>query len=375
MDALTNFLGALLRQYAVSPVLLTFVGVLFVYVMTRNYVRLRQEKLTPDLSEGERPLDEIEVNWVLMRTKTVLTNRRVIQLRLSWFLSKRKVLALALADLHSIVWRRRTNWICLLAGLYFVGTLNPLALLLVLYGLQGKIYSVIFDTPFAQMLWTRVPVRSLHREQLGDLVRFYRNAQVAWARTRAEKGLPAGSAPVSPVPEREADFLWGRPVWLYVVLLLVAGFLQRVLQPHVSFDDYVWAPIYLGLPVAVAFRSMRDGLWTAILGFVALFTIKFPSSGLVGLLVADGRSPYFEQYLLVLLTLLLMVLVASAIAKMIHPSLAFLAVLLWLGFVGLFEPNVFFDLGLYAKVAVAMAAAILLAWLERAIGHLYGASA
>jgi len=375
MDSLTDFLGSLLRQYLVTPVFFAFVGALFVYVMTWNYLRLRREKLTPDFLEGERPLDELEVNWVLMRTKMVLTNRRIIQLRLNWFLSKRKVLALALADLHSIVWRRHTNWICLLAGFYFVGTLNPLALLLVLYALQGKIYSVIFDTPLAQMLWTRVPVRSLRRAQMGELVRFYRNAQAAWASVRAEKGLPAGAAPVSPVPEREADFLWGRPVWVYVVLLLVVGFLQRLLEPHLSFDDYFCVPIYLGLPVAVAYRSTRDGLWAAILGFAALLTVKFPISGLAALILGDGRSPYFEQYLLVMVTLVLMVLVASAIAKMVHPSLAFLAVLLWLGFVGLHMPTVFFDYGLYTKVALAMAAAILLAWLERGIGRVYGATA
>lgn len=374
MDALIDFIGGSLRVYAISPVLFAFLGVLFVCVMTRNYLRLREEKLTPDLLEGEQPLDRIEVDWVLMKTKTILTNRRIIHLSLNWFLSKRKILALALADLHSIVWRRHANWVCLLAGLYFIGTFNPLALLLVLYGIQGRIYSVVFDTPFAQMLWTRVPVRSLRRVQLGELVRFYRNAQATWARVRAEKGLPAGPAPVGAVAEREADFLWGRPVWVYVVLLLVVGFLQRLLERHLCFDDYFFVPIYLGLPVAVACRSMRDGLWTAILGFAALFTIKFPASGLVGLLAADGRSPLFEQYALVMLTLVLVVLVAAAIARYVHASLAVLALLLWLALVRLHMPAVFFDLTLYAKVALAIAVAIVLAWIERAAGHLYGAS-
>jgi hypothetical protein len=76
-----------------------------------------------------------------------------------------------------------------------------------------------------------------------------------------------------------------------------------------------------------------------------------------------------------MLTLVLMVLIAATLARYLHPSLAFLAAPLWLGFVGLHMPAVFFDYGLYTKVALAMAAAILLAWVERSIGHLYGATA
>jgi hypothetical protein len=75
-----------------------------------------------------------------------------------------------------------------------------------------------------------------------------------------------------------------------------------------------------------------------------------------------------------MLTLVLMVLIAATLARYLHPSLAFLAAPLWLGFVGLHMPTVFFDYGLYTKVALAMAAAILLAWVERSIGHLYGAA-
>lgn len=375
MDALTNFLVDFLRHLAIGPVLFAVLALLFIYVMTRNYLRLRHEKLTPDLLEGEESLDQLEVDLGLLRTRTLLTNRRILQLRLYWFLSRRYLLPLALGDVHSVAWKRYANWICILVGLCFIGTLNPFALLLVLYGLQGKVYTVRFQTPFAQMPRTRLVVTTLHRNQLGEFVRFYRNAQATWARIRAEKGLPAGPAPASAIADRETDFLWGRPVWAYVTLLLILGFLQRVLQPHLSFDDYFFAPIYLGLPLAVASRSARDSLWTAILGFAALFTMKFPGSGLLGVLTGDGRSPYLTQYLFVMLTLVLMVLIASTLARYLHPSVAFIAAPLWLGFVGLHMPAVFFDYGLYTKVALAVAAAILLAWLERGIGRVYGATA
>ena len=216
---------------------------------------------------------------------------------------------------------------------------------------------------------------SFLRKQLTDFTRFFRNAQATWAHVRSEKAVGEPTAQAVTATEADTDFLWGRPVWVYVLFLLIMGIVQRYAEPHLSFDDYVFAPVYLGLPVAVAQRSRRDGVWAAILGVVALITIKFPSAGFLISLTGDGGRPLREQYLLVMVTLVLMVLVASAIAKMVHPSLAFLAVLLWLGFVWVNAPTVFFDLGLYAKVALAMAAAILLAWLERGIGRVYGATA
>jgi hypothetical protein len=326
------------------------------------------------LLEGEKAVDDLRVDGLLKRTHTVLTNRRVLQLRLSWFLSRRRQFAVSLRDLRSVAWQRRTNWYLLLLALLCLGGLNPLALLLFLLAVEAKMYSVRFVAPVNEMPWIQMGSRSFLRRQLMDFTRFFRNAQATWAHVRSEKAVGEPTAQAVTAPETDADFLWGRPLWVYIWFLLASGIVHRIAEPHLSLDDYFFAPIYLGLPVAVAQRSRRDAIWTAILGVTALLTIKFPSSGLAGILVGDGRSPYFEQYLLVMITLVVMALVASAIAQYFHPSLAFLAVVAWLGFVGLHMPKVFFDLGLYARVALAMAAAILLAWVERSIGHLYGAA-
>jgi len=375
MSNLYRSLEALFRGLGLGWMLLAFAAAVFVYVMTRNYLRLRREKLSPDLLEGEKALDELKVDGLLTRTHTLLTSRRVLQLHLSWFLSRRKQFAVSHRDLRSVIWRRQTNWYLLIAAFLFLGSLNPLALLLFLLAVEAKIYSIRFVTPVNEMPWIRMGTWSFLRKQLTDFTRFFRNAQATWAHVRSEKAVGEPTAQAVTATEADTDFLWGRPVWVYVLFLLIMGIVQRYAEPHLSFDDYVFAPVYLGLPVAVAQRSRRDGVWAAILGVVALITIKFSSAGFLISLTGDGGRPLREQYLLVMVTLVLMVLVASAIAKMVHPSLAFLAVLLWLGFVWVNAPTVFFDLGLYAKVALAMAAAILLAWLERGIGRVYGATA
>lgn len=375
MSNLFSSLDAMIRGIGLQWAFVVFAALVFIYVMTMNYLRLRHEKFSPDLLEGEKTLDELKVTGLLAQTHTLLTNRRVLQLRLSWFLSRRKQFAVSLRDLRSVTWQRRTNWYLFIAAFLFLGTLNPLALLLFLFALGAKIYSVRFVSPVNEMPWIRMGTRSFLRKQLMECARFFRNAQATWAQVRSEKAAGEPTAQAVTTPEADTDFLWGWPVWVYVLFLLVLGVVQRYVEPHLSFDDYVFTPVYLGLPVAVAQRNRRDGVWAAILGVVALITVKFPSSGFLFGLSNDGSKPFVTQYVLVLVTVALMALLAGLMAEKIHPLLAFPAVLLWLAFVGLHMPTVFFDLSLYAKVALAMAAAILLAWVERAIGRLYAATA
>jgi hypothetical protein len=370
MEALGQPLSFLVRHAAIVPVLLLFLLALFVWVMSRNWRCLRNERVVPDLIDSEQILDELVVDWGVMRTYTLLTNHRVLQIRLSWFLSKRKEKRVSLKDVHSVVWRRWTNWLYLLAGVWFLGTLNPLALLLTVFGLSSKIYSIRFDTPFAQMPWTRVAVVSFWRCQLGDFWRFYRNARSTWARTRA--GVSQLITPIShDTGLCEQDFRWGRAVWVYLTVFMLAALVQRLSERHVSYDDYFFGPLYLALPAAAATRSVRDAAWGALLGAAGLFTIKFPSSGLVGMLAGDGGRPYFEQYLLVAAFSVIVVLLAAVIATRVTPSLAFLAPSVWLVFIRLHSPTQVKDFSLYSKVSIAMALTVILLWVERRISPFY----
>ena len=197
-------------------------GVLvLICIMTQNYTRLRNEEFRPDLLEGEKEIDKILVDGPLSRTHTLLTNRRVLQLRLSWFLSRRRQFAVSLADLRSVVWRRQTNWILLIAAFLCLGIINPLAFLLFLLAVEGKAYSVRFLTPMNEMPWTRMGAWSFRRKQLTDFTRFFRNAQATWAHVRSEKAVGEPTAQAVSTPGVDSDFVWGRPLWVYVLLMLV----------------------------------------------------------------------------------------------------------------------------------------------------------
>jgi len=355
------------RAWLVSPVFWSFLVLLFIVIMTLNYRHLRHETFPVEWLPGEEQKEEMALGGLGRRSHTRLSDRRVLQLRLNWFLSRRKHYALALADVHSVTWRRYTNFWLLLVGAYFVGTLNPPALLLFLLGLEAKIYSLRFGTPFAQMPATWMTVHSFRRKQFQQLLQFYRRAQLQWSRVRT-KNEAAPAPPPGPIGP-DNDFFWGVPLWSYVGFFLVLSVVQRFLGRHVSFDDYLFTPLYLGVILAVAHRSRRDAIWAALLGGVALLTVKFPGNlPVLGLpWGTDGASPDFFQYLLVLAALVAMAVTASVIAKEVHALAGSLALIVWLAFVatqGLYLPM---DLGLYVKCALAVAVATALIWVERAI--------
>ena len=171
-------------------------------------------------------------------------------------------------------------------------------------------------------------------------------------------------------PEVDHDFFWGVPVWLSVGLWMALALAQRIWAKHVTLDDFVVAPLLLGLLAGIALRSRRDALLAALLGFAGFLTMKFPgSSSLFGFSVgfgSDGGAPFHEEYLLVLVALLVIAAGAAALAR-VSPLFALFTPIVWLGLIGLVQPALFQDLALYGRCALAVGAAVLWSWLDGTI--------
>jgi hypothetical protein len=351
------------RGALVSPLLWVGLAVLFIAVMTINFRRLKSDTFVPEWLEGECELDEVAIPTWFLRTITRLTSRRILQVRLNWFFTRRRVLAVALDDVNSITWRRHTNWLLILLGLVFIGQLNPAALLLVMVGVEAKILSIRFNTPFAQMPFIRVTLTSFQRKHFSELARFFRRAQLYWAQVRTQKQIPV---PVTTAYQDEVDrdFLWGRSVWLGVGVWMLCAILQRVFSPHISLDGLIAAPLLLGVIAGLAQRSLRNAVLAAVMGLSALLTMKFPGSALG--LGPDGAAPLFEQYAWILVALA-SIAVASGLLARVVPAAAFCTPVLWLGFVALFRPALAPDVALWGKCALAVSAAVLWSWVDATI--------
>ena len=338
--------------------LLGLVGLLvLLYVWTRNYLRLRAERFHPELQLGEEDLCTIVSNAWLSQSEHILTSRRIFQFRKQWFFSRRRAHSLSLSDVTQISFHRRMSFLLLIFLWFGLGFL-PLALVVFMLLVELRFYTVNFYTHAFHPPRPFVFVRTFWPAQLGALDRFYRLAQSAWAARRVEKGLPA---PIQERSLRETDLRWGRAVWIAVGVYALAAFLQRQITPHITFNDYIFAPLYLGIPVGLARRGLHDALWSALFGIGMILAIAFP-----GTLPSDFPPGDLEQYAFLIAALPVMALAAWALARWVHSLAAFLALLLWPALVTLWDAPLFFDYGLYLTTALAMAVAVLVGAISRA---------
>ena len=345
-------------EYLLTGLFVFLSIVLFCVIMTINFRRLRHETFLPEWLEGEVQLEEIEVSHWWSRVWLRLTNKRIIQVRLSWLFSRRKIFGIALDDIHSVTWRRYSNWFLILLGIWLFGRSNPVALLVLMWGLESKILSIGFNTPLAQMPFprARASVTSFRRLQFNELATFYKKAQLYLAQVRVQKQLPV-SRNVSFIPEEDKDFSWGLPVWVFVAMWLAIALGERTFGTHVTLEG-IWGGLLLGLPVAAAVQSLRSGIWSGILGASALVAVKVPGS--IGLVVlasgADGGSPNLWQYVVLVAAAAVIAYAAYGLSRL-NPIAAFLAPLLWLLPIAIMQPGSLGEVRTYATCFIAIASA------------------
>jgi len=347
-----------LSSRVITALFLLLAIVVFCVIMTINFRRLRQERFLPEWLEGEVQLEEIEVSHWWSRVWLRLTNKRIIQVRLSWLFSRRKIFGVALDDIHSATWRRYINWFLILLGVLLFGRSNPAALFVLMWGLESRILSIRFNAPLAQMALprARASITSFSRRQFSELATFYKKAQLHLAQVRTQKQLPVPSS-VKFVPEVDKDFAWGRVVWLFVALWLIIALGQRTLGGHVTLEGF-WAALLLGLPVAAAARNLRSGVWSGLLGASVFIAVKLPGS--YGLILLDsgndGGNPNLWQYVVLVLGAVFIAAVAFGLSRM-HPLAAFAAPLLWLLPMALIQPSLLGEMSTYATCSIAIASA------------------
>lgn len=333
--------------------------VVVIYVFTRNFVRVRAERFEPDTQPEEVVRDRIKTNGLLFQTESVLTTHRIFQFRKFWLLSWRWIDSLALQDATRVSFVRRINfWLLVLVILISLVGIRPLLLVAFLLLMERRRYAVRFAVE--GFFPPRLPpsVDTSFPSELGSLERFYRNAQTAWAARRVEKGQPVT---FKEQVIRDTDLRWGRPVWLAVGAYALAAILQRALEPHISLNDYFFAPLYLGIPAGLARRGLHDAVWSALFGMAMVIAIAFP-----GPLSSDLPQADVPQYIFLLVAVTSIALAAHAAARWVHPAIAFAALLLWPILVALYDSPLFFEYALYARTALAMAAAVLVAAISHA---------
>ncbi len=338
-------------------VLLTFITL--IAVKTFNYIRKLAGTEQPALLEDEKPVRTVSLRNYFSKSVTQLTDRRVLQGWTWWWLSRRSADSIHLADVQAIFWRKRMSLPLLIVGIALIGRMNPLALLLIMAGVEAKIYSVVFRRAFFHLPNSGIVVRTSRRSRYAELWSFFQLAQLHWLAQKGGGQIGAGNAKYADVgPDR--DFRFGLIVWVSVAAAMLTAMIQRWIG-HVTLYDILLGSILMALPMIAGRRGIRDGLLTAVFAFTALLCVKFPDlvpfAGMP--LGPDGRAVNPVQYFEVLLTFCL-VAVAAALLGRAAAQFASLALLLWIVFACLIGDHSYLDISVYARVALSIGVGLLL---------------
>lgn len=307
--------------------ILALLAFIVLHVFTANFLRLRRRLPQADLLPGERQLDELTHHGLLATSRMVLTDRRVVIQRLRWPFTSVGQEAVALGDVFAVRWHSGLNLLLLLAAALCIRVAHPLALLLLMLAVESTICSVRVVASFSSLPFSRPGMVAFGRRFLPGFHRFFRSARLAWSAVRAAPAgaprLPAHAAAPSAEDAELGGFRWGGAIWVGTLVVLVAAMLQRIGGDAVSYDHLVWAPLYLGIPMGLAKRSLRDGVWMAMLSVVAVLAVKFPTP-----MLAEGQA-LPRQLLVIFLAVFVMAILAGLLARRFLPLAALLPLMLW----------------------------------------------
>jgi hypothetical protein len=354
-----NRLLTMLSPATVATALFLIAFVTLVAVKTLNYRGKLGEKEEPADLAGETPIKTISIHNHFSKSLTRLTDQKVIQSRIWWWLSRRSAASIPWGDVQAIFWQRWMNLPLLLVAIALIGRINPLALLAFMFAVETKIYSIVIRRAFFHLPNSGIAVRTSGRKQFSELWSFFQLAHVYWQAKRTGKEIVTETAKYSEVAA-DRDFQFGGLVWAAVLAAISVAIVQRF-AGHITFYDAVLGPTLLALPMVAGRRGLRVGLLSAIFGFTAILCVKFPDFSLIPgwTFGGDGGRPNPGQYLMVLVAFCV-IATATALLSRLSAQFAPFALLLWLPFAGFSRVADLSDISTYARVTLAIAIGFLL---------------
>jgi hypothetical protein len=332
--------------------------VALIVVKTVNFRRRLLVNEEPTLLNNETTVKTILVRNFLSRSSTLLTDHRVVQSRTWWWVSRRTADSMPIGDVQAIFWQRWMNWPLILIAVYLIGHCNPAALVLLMIGLEAKIYSIVFKRSFFHLPNSGIAVRSTRRKQFSELWGFFQFAQLQWVGRRSDRPIAPEATTYSDIgPDR--DFQLGSAVWSMVGLAAAISLVQRF-TGHITLYDNLLGPALLALPIFAGRQRLRDGILTAIFGLSAILTMKFPEFNLIPALGdSDGGTPNPTQYFVIFVAFCVIGVIAGSLSRIAKP-LAPLALALWLAFAAYLRPQDLRDPVIYARVTLAAFVSVIL---------------
>ena len=326
--------------------LVLLASVLVVLLLNGRGLRAVSDSFQP--AEGESEIDRLSVRTLFGASLLIVTTKRVVVEKRWLLLSHASRKFFPLEDVHSVRTWSGLNLLLVALAVYSLAWPVPVTLVAWMVALESTVAWVGLMVAWNRAPFGRAGLLSLRRSRHADIQRFYDSLRSALAGVRSGS---AGGADSTRSASAGSRFAWGRAVWGSTLLVLLTAIAQRLTFGHVGYDEPWLAPVLLGAPVAAAALSVRDGLWAALLGWVAVYGVKFPAAQW-----SDG-SVHGIQAGFVLLGVLVIGVLAGVLARAVSRAVAPLALLAWFAVVASDDLAAALDLRVAVIVTAAMAIA------------------
>jgi hypothetical protein len=248
-----------------------------------SFIRGKRSILTT-LYEGEGEVDQLHFifpHWLygLVRQFTVLTNQRILQNNLFWFLSRQKVVSIDLDQIDNVWFTRRIFYEAVFVGIAFMILVMPIGYLIFLIGLFLQVWSLNIKSKSG----------SIRTHILGITIdpRLRMFFDLVQQHVKSCKSQNPQNPPPMEVYERLSQpfFSLSKQEFWGLMAVFVFGILQRFLVNGViSTGTYLFTPLLFSIPVVVGCLCGRwSGFKVGIFGFTGLITLITPLTFSIGI--------------------------------------------------------------------------------------------
>ncbi len=319
-----------------------FLGVLIltaIFIFIYNFIGFQQERPIATLYPEEKSIDTLKTQLIFDKQETTLTNRRLFQVQKKWLFSRNIFTFMDLEEITAISLSEFLNFIIFFIGVIVSFIFMPLGYILILYGLVNHMLRLtVYSTQKKIKITSSLADKDSFRS-------FITNIQTYAFNVKNKISAPvSGTVVTENTPSK--DFKLGHAVILTIILYFIAGILQRLTEGSIKFDDIVFFPLYLAIPLIVGYRNGAwTGFKTGFFGFLTLFTLIFPVPFL-----ALGKSVFIWEYLAGFLMLTMGGMICG-ILRYVWTGIPVLAA--WLVFLYFYRNDSIYDMNTYLQLSIA----------------------
>ena len=341
-------------------IILIIFGLFLLISFTYNFINNKDLSILPEFLEDENEELRYKSDYLYRQSERVLTKTRLFYQKISWPFNyiRFKVIHLKSADSFFIF--KTINFILLIASYYMIKFFPPIGFILSVFSISSVLYLVILkirikSTPnFTFILSSKKNDKSFLKELM---IKFEKIRYNLFLKDSLKIELNNNkSASFIPAIDKIREFTFGNGFMFFLLTYGILAILQRIFLRHIMFDDTVFTPLYIAIPVIAGSIGKKTGFFSGLLGFWMVFSMIFPTK--LNLLFVDYNFKFegWNSPLLIFLSLSICLGLIGYISGLLinKNNYAPISILLWIIPTYIFASGNLTDIHFWGTILIAI---------------------